>query len=143
MAVALERVPPRGESNMVRALQHFTIIYSEGVIPGESLSSLAVHPVQLYESLGCLIAIFFLLKVRNRFTSPGSLFYLSGLTYYIVRFFTEFFRDGDAYAIEVPVWVGLNAIQWLMLVMIIGSLLIIFSKERSVTTQRPTWWPGL
>ena len=105
--------------------------YSEGVIPGESLSSLLVHPVQLYESLGCLLAILFLLKVRNRFTSPGSLFYLSGLTYYIVRFFTEFFRDGDAYAIDVPVWVGLNAIQWLMLVMIVGSLLIIYSKQRS------------
>jgi prolipoprotein diacylglyceryltransferase len=105
--------------------------YSEGLIPGESLSSLAVHPVQLYESLACLIAIFFLLRVRNRFISPGSLFYLSGLTYYIVRFFTEFFRDSDAYAIEVPVWVGFNAIQWLMLVLIIGSLLIIISKTRS------------
>jgi prolipoprotein diacylglyceryltransferase len=113
--------------------------YFEGVIPGESLSSLLVHPVQLYESLGCLLAIFFLLKVRNRFTSAGSLFYLSGLTYYIVRFFTEFFRDGDAYAIEVPVWAGLNAIQWLMLVMVIGSLLVIFSKQRS---PRPNVRPG-
>ena len=113
--------------------------YIEGVIPRESLSSLAVHPVQLYESLGCLLAIFFLLKFRNRFTSPGSLFYLSGLTYYVVRFFTEFFRDGDAYAIEVPVWVGLNAIQWLTLVMIIGSIMIILSKQRS---PRPNLRPG-
>ena len=107
---------------------------SEGVISEESLHSLAIHPVQLYESFGCLIAIFLLLKIRKGFNSPGSLFYLSGVTYYIVRFFTEFFRDSDAYAIEVPQWIGLNAIQWLMLVMIIGSFIIIFSKERSTKT---------
>jgi prolipoprotein diacylglyceryltransferase len=104
---------------------------SEGAISEESFHSLAVHPVQLYESFGCLIAILVLLKVRYRYTSPGSLFYLSGVTYYLVRFFTEFFRDTDAYAIDVFVWLGLNGIQWLMLAMFIGSFAIILFKERS------------
>lgn len=103
---------------------------SEGIIPVDNLHSLAVHPVQLYESLGCFAAIIVVLKVRKKFSSAGSLFYLSGLTYYVVRFFAEFFRDSNAYAVDVPVWIGLNAIQWLMLGLIIGSVIVLIVKEK-------------
>jgi hypothetical protein len=80
-------------------------------------------------------AILFLWKIRKNFNSPGSLFYLSGLSYYVVRFFTEFFRDSNAYAIDMPAWLGLNAIQWLLLGLIIASVPILIVKERQ---RKPT-----
>ena len=57
------------------------------------------------------------------------MFYLSGLTYYAVRFITEFFRDPNAHALPVPSGWGLNTIQWLMLVLIFISAIIILRKE--------------
>jgi prolipoprotein diacylglyceryltransferase len=104
--------------------------YMEAIIPPGSLYSIPIHPVQLYESLGCIIAIVVLWKVRDRFRSAGSLFYLSGLTYYVIRFAAEFFRDSNAYAIDVPVSMGLNAIQWSMLLLITASTTVIVVKER-------------
>src|SRR5688572_23404596 len=105
--------------------------YTEGILPDGSVCSQLVHPVQLYEAIGCVLSVLFLIKVRGRFVSAGSLFYLSGLTYYVVRFFTEFFRDSDAYAIKIHVWLGINTIQWLMLILILGSLIVIFLKQKS------------
>ena len=112
------------------AFQHH---YMEGLIPQTATTSLSIHPVQLYESLGCLIAVVLLLNVKSKFKSHGSLFYLSGLTYYTIRFTTEFFRAEAANANEVSSWFQLNTIQWIMMVLILGSCLIIFLKEKKPT----------
>lgn len=104
--------------------------YVEGILPAEGFYSLPIHPVQLYETLGCLIAIVVVWRLRDRFLSAGSLFYVSGLTYYFVRFGSEFLRDDNAYAIDLPRWIGMNAIQWMMLVLIAGSILVITFKKR-------------
>ena len=104
--------------------------FIDGFLSSTAVHSLSVHPVQLYESLGCLLAVVFLYNNRNKLRSTGSLFYLSGLTYYVVRFITEFFRDANAHALPVPSAWGLNTIQWLMLVLIFISAIIILRKER-------------
>ena len=104
--------------------------FSDGFLSSSAVHSLSIHPVQLYESLGCLLAALFLYSSRKKLRSNGSLFYLSGLTYYAVRFVTEFFRDPSAHALPVPSALGLNAIQWSMLVLIFFSAIIILRKER-------------
>jgi len=114
--------------------------FVDGFLSSTALHSLSVHPVQLYESLGCLLAALFVYGSRKKLRSNGSLFYLSGLTYYAVRFITEFFRDPSAHALPVPsVW-GLNAIQWFMLVLIFFSAIIILRKEQehSGTPEKET-----
>ena len=65
----------------------------QAIIPAGAIHSLPVHAVQLYESIGCLIAVALLFSFKKRLKSVGSLFYASGLCYYIVRFITEFFRS--------------------------------------------------
>ena len=109
--------------------QHFT----EGILPPAAGHSLPVHPVQLYESIGCLLAVVILWKLKSKFKSPGSLFYFSGLSYYGVRFITEFFRADSAHAGEVFSWGRLNTIQWVMIALIIGSVIIIAKKEQTPT----------
>ncbi len=110
--------------------------FADGFLSSAAVHSLSVHPVQLYESLGCLLAALFLYSSRKKLRSNGSLFYLSGLTYYAVRFITEFFRDPSAHALPVPSGWGLNTIQWLMLVLIFISAIIILRKEREPLRTR-------
>ena len=104
-----------------------------GVIPYTSSTSLSIHPVQLYESVACLLFVTLLFKVRKKLKSDGSLFFLSGLTYYLTRFTTEFFRSEKAYAVEISTWLNLTSIQWLMLLMILTSCVILFIKEKNKT----------
>jgi prolipoprotein diacylglyceryltransferase len=114
--------------------------FADGFLSSTALHSLSVHPVQLYESFGCLLAVLFLYNSRKKLRSNGSLFYLSGLTYYVVRFITEFFRHPNAHALPVPSGWGLNAIQWLVLLLIVISATIIVRKERepSRTPEKKT-----
>jgi prolipoprotein diacylglyceryltransferase len=114
--------------------------FADGFISSAAVHSLSVHPVQLYVSLGCLLAALFLYVSRKKLRSNASLFYLSGLTYYAVRFITEFFRDANAHALPVPSAWGLNTIQWLMLALIFISAIIILKKELepSVTPEKKT-----
>ncbi|MDH4092087.1 MAG: prolipoprotein diacylglyceryl transferase [Cyclobacteriaceae bacterium] len=116
----------------------FKLQYMEGVIPATAVHSLGLHPVQLYESAGCLMAVVLLWNIQKKFKHSGTLFYLSGLFYYLVRLFTEFFRDQQAHAINTPVWHHLNTIQWAMVTMIMFSGIIIYFNERKpirVSTQ--------
>jgi Prolipoprotein diacylglyceryl transferase len=106
----------------------------QAIIPTDAIRSLPVHAVQLYESIGCLIAVVLLLWFKKRLKSVGSLFYASGLCYYIVRFITEFFRSPNAHAIDVKPWLYLNSIQWLMLCLIAGSVIVLLVKERKPGT---------
>ncbi len=106
----------------------------QAIIPVDAIHSLPVHAVQLYESIGCLIAVVVLLWYKKRLKSVGSLFYASGLCYYIVRFITEFFRSPNANAIDVKPLLYLNSIQWLMLCLIAGSVIVLVVKERKPVT---------
>ncbi|HEX6893037.1 MAG TPA: prolipoprotein diacylglyceryl transferase family protein, partial [Chryseolinea sp.] len=103
----------------------------QAIIPANSIHSLSVHAVQLYESIGCLIAVTVLLWSRKKLRSVGSLFYASGLSYYIVRFITEFFRSNNAHAFSVKPWLYLNSIQWWMLCLIAGSVIVLIVRERN------------
>jgi phosphatidylglycerol:prolipoprotein diacylglycerol transferase len=104
---------------------------TSGVIPYTSSISLSIHPVQLYESVACLLFAILLSKVRRKLKSDGSLLFLSGLTYYLTRFATEFFRSEKAYAVKISTWLHLNSIQWFMLFMILISCMILFIKEKN------------
>jgi len=114
----------------------YKLQYINGVIPSTAIHSLALHPVQLYESAGCFLAILLIWYLRRKIITHGALFYISGLLYYIIRFFSEFFRDPRAHAIDTPVFYYLNTVQWSMVLMIIGSFLIIYFNKK-ITSRRP------
>lgn len=57
-------------------------------------AGLPVHPVQLYESLGCLLITVLLLKLRHRLACQGQLVWIYLASYGLLRFVLEFFR-GD------------------------------------------------
>ncbi len=55
-----------------------------------------VHPVQLYESVGCLLLFILTLRVFRTKPAEGSIFFLGLGGYACLRFVVEFFR-GDEY----------------------------------------------
>jgi prolipoprotein diacylglyceryltransferase len=59
-------------------------------------TSLAVHPAQLYQVIGCLFIAFVVWKTRKQWKSNGSLFLFSVLCYAVLRFFVEFVRAPES-----------------------------------------------
>jgi phosphatidylglycerol:prolipoprotein diacylglycerol transferase len=70
--------------------------FEQGLLQSKGLPSLAVHPTQLYEALGCLvIAAVLSLWVHPRKRFDGQVFCLFLLSYAGLRFLLEFLRADD------------------------------------------------
>jgi phosphatidylglycerol:prolipoprotein diacylglycerol transferase len=115
---------------------------SHGLIGLGDKFSLTVHPVQLYQVIGCLIIALIVWKTRKHWNANGSLFLFSVLSYTFLRFLIEFVRDPDSSFVLVKMFFGLKAIQWIILaVMIAGSLVLIYREARG-GEQNITIVPG-
>ncbi|MCR8667699.1 prolipoprotein diacylglyceryl transferase [Aestuariibaculum sp. M13] len=104
--------------------------WAEGLIEPHMAMSLAVHPVQLYESLALFLIGYMVFKThkywRKNFTAI-----LSGLTlFFVMRFFIEFFRDPNGSQFNNVYYFGLRWYQWSMLLysLIAALLLLIYEK---------------
>lgn len=100
-------------------LQH----QAQGLLPPGAVTSLPVHPSQLYEALGNL-GLFFLLDRLSRRPNrprPGRMTLLYLVGYAVLRFILEFWR-GDAVR---GVYYGLSTSQYVALaVMVLGLVLL-------------------
>lgn len=74
-----------------QALHH--LISTHDTIP------LSVHPVQLYEAFGYLLAIGFILTYRKKVKVNGSLLLLTTILIFTVRLITNIFRDASSYIV--------------------------------------------
>lgn len=98
-----------------------------GQLAHAGLPSLAVHPTQLYESLGAWLLAALLVVVRHprkRFDGQLFLEFLGG--YALLRFFIEFLRADDRGGIDVgALWSEgqLSTSQWLGVLMVFGVVL--------------------
>lgn len=87
------------------------------------------HPTFLYESLLCLVGfvvLYYLARTWRKDRLYGDIFFLYGLIYPTIRFFTEFQRP-DAWKIG-----GIPTAQWISIISVVffGSLLLIRRKLR-------------
>jgi len=102
----------------------------EGLISHHLLSSLPVHPTQVYEAAAAFaLAGFGILYLHARKRYDGHVFatFLGG--YGVVRFVIEFFRSDDRGGVA-----GLSTSQWIALCMVIGALFI-HLKRREVAAR--------
>jgi len=103
--------------------------YENGLITGQDLFSLPVHPVQLYEIAGCLIVILLLFRLRRYLKAKGSLMLTSLILFSLQHFFVEFFRDPVAHTGFFRATGTLGQLQWFILILIIVLSLILFRRE--------------
>lgn len=112
-------------------LPHF-FHHQEVLIGNEEFFSLPVHPVQLYELAGCLLAVALVLSFRRRWKAGGSSFLFSFVLLLLVRLVTEFFRDPLAHTNGGTMIGMLNQTQWVIVVLLpLFVLLLAWREARS------------
>jgi prolipoprotein diacylglyceryltransferase len=102
---------------------------SKGLVHLHDEASLAIHPVQLYQVIGCLFIAFIVWRSRKQWKANGSLFLFSVLSYALLRFLIEFVRDPESSFVLAQVFFGMKIIQWILIGAIIPGLLILFFRE--------------
>lgn len=112
----------------VNTLAHF-FHFRQGLIHVPDAFSLPVHPAQLYEAAGALLAVALLIIWRKRLKAPGSLLALSFILILSVRFLTEFFRDPLAHSIGGNYWWVLNTTQWGILLVAVALAVVLLLRE--------------
>jgi len=104
--------------------------WEKGIISTSEGISLAVHPVQLYEAILCMLAFILVIIINKKSWFRGPLIYVSLLFYSIIRFITEFFRAGEAHALGINEFWGLNIVQWILLFAMLISIYILIHKNK-------------
>lgn len=110
------------------SLAHFHH-YENCLTTGQDLFSLPVHPVQLYETAGCLIVILLLFRLHRLLKARGSLMLTSLILFSMQHFIVEFFRDPSAHTGFLRVTGILSQLQWFIIILVIVLSLILFRRE--------------
>jgi prolipoprotein diacylglyceryltransferase len=100
-----------------------------GLIHTGETATLAIHPVQLYLLIVCLLIAFITWKFRSHLKAPLSTFLFGWILYCLLRFSVEFLRDpatnhGLGNAVS-----GMKALQWLLLGTALFFGIILFIRE--------------
>lgn len=106
--------------------------WSSNYIENDALSSLSVHPVQLYEMIFLFIISFIVFKSIKFWKKNGSVMLFSIFLFTIFRFLIEFIRDPDSSQFNESYIMGIRSLQWIVLLigLAIGSLLIFYEKSK-------------
>ncbi|NTV82906.1 MAG: prolipoprotein diacylglyceryl transferase [Bacteroidales bacterium] len=91
--------------------------------------SAAIHPVQIYEMIGCLMIAFLVWKTRKKFSAGENLFLFSMLCYASLRFITEFVRAPESDLVLGKLFFGLKGIQWILLLVTLAGVIILVLRE--------------
>lgn len=103
-------------------------VYWAVVIP--RVDSLFRHPVQLYASFGAFLIFAFLKIIEPIRPFPGFNLVALGSLYGVLRFSTEFFREGTA------LWLGLTGAQWFSLFLaVISTTMIYYLTKRAKSAK--------
>ncbi|MFZ4412114.1 MAG: prolipoprotein diacylglyceryl transferase [Bacteroidales bacterium] len=102
------------------AIPYYSHLF-HGLINETSKMSLAIHPIQLYQTLLCLIIACIVWKLKHKIKRPGNLFLSSIVLYCASRFIVEFWQNSDFNEIANMLWMGIKYQQWAL----IGSILLI------------------
>jgi len=115
----------------------------QGLVHFHEMSSLPVHPTQVYQIIGCLLIAFMVWKVKKHLKIPGNLFLFSIASYGILRFITEFFRDPFANGLAGELFLGIKYVQWIVLIAIVLIFIIIWRREQKKTEAKPEGGLGI
>jgi len=102
----------------------FLIHKNANLLSETATTSLAIHPIPIYEIIFNVILFIILIKIRDYFTVNGALFRFYIFSYCVFRFFEEFLRadTGDSF------FLGLKIIQ-INLIISIGLIVYWFRKN--------------
>ena len=136
---------PAGISYGDKSMAYYTHL-NQGLIDFHQHASLALHPVQVYQLIGCLFVAFLVWRTRKFWKADGDLFLFSILSYGFMRFFFEFMVDpaSSSYACKL-LW-GMNVIQCVIILAFFPGIILLVIRESRVNpskaNDRPLVVPG-
>jgi len=102
-----------------------------GSIEKDAVLSLAVHPVQLYETLILFVVGFMVWKTHKNWKKNVSAMLFALCLYFSLRFGVEFFRDHSVSQFSTTYYLGIWSYQWGMLGLgLLLSLVLWFYEKR-------------
>ena len=118
---------------------HFNHWFS-GSIEKDAILSLAVHPVQLYETIMLFIVGYIVWKTHKIWRKNVSAMLFALCLYFSLRFGVEFFRDHSVSQFSTTYYLGIWSYQWGMLGLglLLGVVLWFYEKRVNIeiTTGR-------
>ncbi len=108
---------------------------SNGLISENSLFSLPVHPVQLYQTFLSLIIAVIIWKIRKVWKQPGNLLLSFIALNWLSRFIVEFWRDSSTNGIGGTLFLGIKYLQWALLLAILLVVILIYIREKSIVKK--------
>jgi phosphatidylglycerol:prolipoprotein diacylglycerol transferase len=106
--------------------------WSSGFIESDGLTSLSVHPVQLYEMILLFLISYIVFKSINFWKKNGSVILFSLFLFTIFRFLIEFVRDPASSQFNESYIMGIRSLQWIILLvgLAIVSILLFYEKTK-------------
>ncbi len=108
--------------------------WSSNYIESDGLTSLSVHPVQLYEMILLFLISFIVFKTIKNWKKNGSAMLFSLLLFSVFRFFIEFLRDPASSQFNESFFMGVRMLQWIILIigLSVSILLLYYEKSKVV-----------
>jgi hypothetical protein len=103
-------------------------------IPNSHLSSLTIHPIQLYETIFHLFSAILIVKIGKRFKNSNTVLFSYFGSYLIFRFFIEFIRDMNNIWWSALSFGPLSLFQWFLFSIGLGIIICGVILEK---TYRP------
>jgi prolipoprotein diacylglyceryltransferase len=115
---------------------HFTQ-WEQGLLSNNQLQSIAIHPVQLYETLLCFSVLALIIYIYKKEWLQNQLIVFFLLSYTVIRFIIEIFRAESAHTLGLNSYFGLNSVQWIMIIsgICFGFILTQGNKNRIIKNK--------
>ncbi|UKM64038.2 prolipoprotein diacylglyceryl transferase [Flavobacteriaceae bacterium GSB9] len=113
---------------------HFNHWFTNG-IANDSILSLTVHPVQLYESLTLFVIGYVVWKTNNLWKKNLSAMLFALSLIFTLRFGVEFFRDHSVSQFSTAYYLGIWSYQWGMLILGLLLAVVLWFYEKRAKTE--------
>jgi phosphatidylglycerol:prolipoprotein diacylglycerol transferase len=113
----------------VMSLAHFHQ-FESGFLTYSDNYSLPVHPVQLYESLGAILVVILVIRLKRYWKAQGSMFLSSVIIFAIQRLIVEFFRDPLSNKTGGEMLWIMKQVQWQYLAFAVIMTMVLIRREK-------------
>ena len=117
-----ETVLPWGINYPIGTPAHWLHLFVD-LIPNSHLSSLSIHPIQLYETIFHLFSAILIVKLGKRFKNSNTVLFSYFGSYLIFRFFIEFIRDMNNIWWSALSFGPLSLFQWFLFSIGLGIII--------------------
>ena len=121
---------PWGINYPIGTPAHWLHLFAD-LIPNTHLSSLSIHPIQLYETIFHILSILLIIKLGKRFKNSNTILLFYFGSYLTFRIFIEFIRDMNNVWWSALSFGPLSLFQWFLFSIVLGLIICALRLEKN------------